>query len=64
MQQNYVMAVAAFRAAEPDLADVLRRCGSGQELIGRGFAADVKLASQLNASLSAPILINGAYTAA
>ncbi len=54
-------AVAAFRSAQADLAAVLRRCGSGQELVGRGFAADVSLAAQLNVSDSAPLLQNGAY---
>ena len=54
-------ALAAFQAAQPMLGEHLRQCGSGQELIERGFAEDVRLASQLNASDVAPILIDGAY---
>ena len=57
-------AVAAFQNAESDLLDVLSRCGSGKELIGRGFAEDVRLASELNVSDAAPLLVNGAYSAA
>lgn len=54
-------AVAGFRNAQADLHDTLRRCGSGKELIGRGFAADVQLAGQLNVSDAAPLLLDGAY---
>jgi 2-phosphosulfolactate phosphatase len=54
-------AVAAFRSAQPDLPAVLRRCSSGQELVGRGFTADVSLAAQLNVSRTAPLLQDGAY---
>jgi 2-phosphosulfolactate phosphatase len=55
-------AVAAFRSAESDLLDILTRCGSGKELIGRGFAADVQLAAQLNVSAAAPLLEAGVYS--
>lgn len=55
------MAVAAFRYAQANLEESLQRCGSGQELIGRGFAEDVRLAGQLNVSSAAPLLTNGAY---
>jgi 2-phosphosulfolactate phosphatase len=54
-------ALAAFRAAGGSLLDTLRRCGSGQELIGRGFTKDVHLAGQLNVSDAAPLLTDGAY---
>ncbi len=54
-------AVASFRSAQADLQDTLRRCGSGKELIGRGFAGDVQLAGQLNVSDAAPLLVDGAY---
>ncbi len=57
-----MLAVAAFRAAEPSLSDLLKHCGSGKELIERGFENDVMLASQLDASECAPILVNDAYT--
>ena len=39
------MAAAAFRHAEPSLDETLLRCGSGKELVGRGFAEDVHIAS-------------------
>jgi len=54
-------AVAVFRHAQADLPDLLTRCGSGKELIGRGFAEDVQLAGQLNVSAAAPLLEDGAY---
>lgn len=55
-------AVAGFRSAQADLLDTLSRCGSGKELIGRGFAEDVQLASQFNVSDTAPLLVDGAYS--
>lgn len=55
-------AVAAFNHAQSNLINTLNRCGSGKELIGRGFAADVQLAAQLNVSRSAPVLSDGAYS--
>lgn len=54
-------AVVSFQQAQHDLASTLERCGSGKELIARGFAADVALAAQLNASPTAPLLRDGAY---
>jgi 2-phosphosulfolactate phosphatase len=43
------------------LGELLRGCVSGQELINRGYAHDVEVASDLDASISAPLLENGAY---
>lgn len=54
-------AATAFRAARPSLGEVLRQCSSGKELIERDFSQDVNLASQLNASNSAPILVDSAF---
>jgi 2-phosphosulfolactate phosphatase len=54
-------AVAVYEAARSRLADVLRRCASGRELIERGFAADVDLAAQLDDSENAPQLIDGVF---
>lgn len=51
----------AFLSAEPHLAQTLRGCRSGQELIGREHAMDVEIALDLNASHCAPMLKNGAY---
>jgi 2-phosphosulfolactate phosphatase len=55
------MAAAAFGHAQANLTASLQRCGSGQELIGRGFPEDVLLAGQLNVSDVAPLLKDGAY---
>ena len=43
------------------LGNTLRRCASGIELIERGLAADVDLASQLNCSTAVPWLREGAF---
>jgi 2-phosphosulfolactate phosphatase len=56
-----LVALAAFRAVESELAHVLRQCSSGKELLARGFATDVMLAAQLNISACAPVLVNDAY---
>ena len=50
-----------FEAYRGDLARTLTDCASGQELIGRGFAADVALAAQLDCSSGAPLLQHGAF---
>jgi 2-phosphosulfolactate phosphatase len=57
------LALNAFRAAEVDLLDAMLACSSGRELCGRGFAADVRLAAELNCSDCAPTLRDGAYVA-
>lgn len=54
-------AEAVFRHAEAQIAYRLTACGSGKELIVQGFAGDVILASDLNASDCVPILIDQAY---
>ncbi len=56
-----VSAVAAFRQVKSRLGDYLRQCGSGKELVERGLANDVMLASQLNVSECAPVLIDEAF---
>ncbi|MEM7128960.1 MAG: 2-phosphosulfolactate phosphatase [Chloroflexota bacterium] len=55
------MAMAAFENALGRLPETLSQCGSGKELIARGFEEDVRLASKFNASVVAPELRNGAY---
>jgi 2-phosphosulfolactate phosphatase len=46
-----------------DLREVIRSCSSGIELIERGFAEDVELATELNISAAAPFLRDSAFTA-
>jgi 2-phosphosulfolactate phosphatase len=50
------LAAAAFEALRPDLGAALRGCGSGLELIERGFLRDIELAVQLNVSRAVPLL--------
>lgn len=50
-----------FLAFQERLESVLMECGSGKELIEKGFADDVRLAADLNISSSAPFLVEGAY---
>jgi 2-phosphosulfolactate phosphatase len=50
------LAVATFERFRGDLAGVLSRCGSGKELIEKGFYRDVELASEYGVSSAAPIL--------
>src|SRR5205085_3934005 len=56
-------AEAAFLTVRGNLSAVLHECASGQELVERGFAADVALAAALNSSDTVPELINGAFEA-
>lgn len=57
-------AAAAFQAVRTKLGEVLHQCSSGKELIERGFSEDVSLASQLNATDLAPVLIDAAFVRA
>lgn len=54
-------AASVFEAFRDDLVSVLCASGSGKELIGRGFEADVRLAAALDASRCVPVLKDGAY---
>lgn len=56
-------AAAAFDAAEPRLAAVLRGCSSGRELVDTGFAEDVAIAAELDGSSVVALLANGAFQA-
>ena len=56
-------AKSAFLAAEQDLKNLLLQCGSGKELVERGYKEDVNLAAELNVSACVPALHKGAYTA-
>jgi 2-phosphosulfolactate phosphatase len=54
-------AAAAYRAARADLGAALSECGSGRELIARGYPQDIALASELDVSHAVPRLVEGAY---
>jgi 2-phosphosulfolactate phosphatase len=56
-------AKSAFLAAEENLENLLLQCGSGKELVERGYKEDVLLAAELNISACVPILQDGAYIA-
>lgn len=49
-------AAAAFRALRP-----LEQCPSGQELVDRGFAEDVRIASELDVTRTVPVLVQGRF---
>lgn len=52
-------AAAAYRLVEGRLGEALATCASGQELIGRGYASDVAIAAELDASRAVPRLVDG-----
>ncbi|MEO0338544.1 MAG: 2-phosphosulfolactate phosphatase [Bacteroidota bacterium] len=51
-----------FEENKSDLRSSIMNCGSGKELIGRGFAQDVNLATELNVSTAVPLLKAGVYS--
>ena len=53
-------AIAVFKVFEKNLEEILLDCESGRELVDAGYRDDVVIASMLNASNSAPRLIDGA----
>lgn len=55
---------AAWRDAQPDLERRLLECESGQELLARGLANDVRFAASAGVSQLVPILENGAFPVA
>lgn len=55
------LAVEAYRGVRPSLKYFIKQCGSGQELIERGFEQDVDLASEIDVSGCIPRLFDGAY---
>lgn len=54
-------AEVVWRLAQADLLRQLKQCGSGKELIGRGYAQDVELAAQLDSGTCVPVLQQGAF---
>ena len=55
------MAIAVFQHFQSNLLASLQACGSGKELIERGFAEDVVLAADLDVSTAVPLLTDGVY---
>jgi 2-phosphosulfolactate phosphatase len=54
-------ALASYQSASRALGDMLKHCGSGRELIARGFEDDVRLAAELDVSGCVPVCVQGAY---
>ncbi len=52
-------AVAAFRSLRP-----LQDCPSGRELVDKGFAEDVRIASEVDVSSVVPLLVEGRFVPA
>jgi 2-phosphosulfolactate phosphatase len=52
-------AVASWRQHRPALAQTMRDCASGRELISRGFGRDVDMAAELDCSATVPRLDDG-----
>ena len=57
-------AEAAWHGAGADIEAVLLDCGSGRELQGRGYQADVRLAARLDAFPAVPVLAGACLMAA
>jgi len=54
-------AVAAYRGVCQSLKHLIKQCGSGQELIARGFEQDIDLSLEIDVSDCVPTLIDRAY---
>lgn len=61
MSPESLAAAATFSALEPDLGRCLRDCGSGRELVGRGFGEDVDAALDRDVTATVPVLVDGAF---
>jgi 2-phosphosulfolactate phosphatase len=57
------VAVAALESLCDSLREQMLLCSSGRELVERGFAADVELATKLDVSEIVPVLIGEAFIA-
>lgn len=55
------LAQIAFTEFKDHLTQKIKGCGSGKELIARGFEQDIDLACAVNSSDNIPILINNQY---
>ena len=57
------VAEQAFRAVRPRLAEELRACTSGRELVDLGFGGDVDVAAELDDASVVPVLVGDAFVA-
>lgn len=57
-------AVDLFDASRDRLAERLRNCVGGRELIAKGFGSDVEVAAALDSSTTIPALMDGVFQAA
>lgn len=57
-------AAAVYREAVDDLPALIEECAGGRELIGYGFAEDVAIAAELDASESVPVLGTASFRSA
>ncbi len=55
------VALAAYRGVRERLGPALAECGSGRELIEKGFPGDVQIAAEQDQSRSVPVLRGGAF---
>ena len=58
-----MVAVGGRVAVRPRLAQELRECASGRELVEIGFPGDVEVAAELDASDVVPVLEDEAFVA-
>ncbi|MEW1952627.1 2-phosphosulfolactate phosphatase [Terrabacter sp. NPDC080008] len=54
---------AAWSAVEVRVAESLRECASGRELVEQGWVSDVEIAAEVDGSDVVPLLTDGAFTA-
>ncbi len=56
------LAVAAWRSVAGEPAAALHTCAGGRELVAKGFAADVAMAAEVDASPVVPVQQDGGFT--
>ncbi|GGG06863.1 putative 2-phosphosulfolactate phosphatase [Rhodococcoides trifolii] len=57
------VAADAWAAVRDNVSTAVRDCASGRELIAMGFPQDVDIATEVNASVSVPVLRAGVFVA-
>lgn len=56
------IALSVYQSAKNNLADEIKNCISGRELIEKGFTEDVELACEINESNCVPLLKDNSYS--